>query len=79
MNMNDQLYVPTVLPPGKEPPVASGYECGFVPRAVLDVEAKISPYLCWELNPRDSARSQSVTLLMELPLCITGINIINFN
>jgi hypothetical protein len=31
MDVSGQLHVPTVLPPGKEPLVPTGYEAGWVP------------------------------------------------
>jgi hypothetical protein len=35
VEMNGQLHAPATLPPGKEPPVTTGYEAGLVPEPVL--------------------------------------------
>jgi hypothetical protein len=34
MEVSGQLHVPAALPPGKEPPVSTGYEAGWAPGMV---------------------------------------------
>jgi len=41
MEMSGQLHAPTVLTPGKEPLVPTGFEAGWAPEPVFLQEARV--------------------------------------
>jgi hypothetical protein len=61
MEVDGELHVPAVLPPGKELPVPIEQEAGWAPRAGLSaVEKRKLSCPCRDLNPGSPAGSPSL-------------------